>query len=110
MSRGQLDCKRRGSMSTHNAQHMNNWWAQGDTPVHADSHVTYLVDAHSTLLTMFRHFLIAGTYIYIAAWGMTPQMKLVRGPDQRAGPDGSPQQEALLAQLRTEGLQEADID
>jgi len=97
-------------MSTHNAQHMNNWWAQGDTPVHADSHVTYLVDAHSAFLSMCRHFLMARKYIYIAAWGLTPLMELVRGADQRAGPDGSPEQEALLAELRTEGLQEAEID
>ncbi len=97
-------------MSTTNEQHMNNWWAEGDTPVRADSHVTYLVDAHSTFLTMCRHFLMARKYIYIAAWGMTPLMELVRGIDQRAGVDGSPEQEALLAELREEGLQEAEID
>ncbi len=89
---------------------MKNWWAEGDTPVHADSQVTYLVDAHSTFLTMCRHFLMARKYIYIAAWGITPMMALVRGTDQRAGPDGSPEQEALLAELRAEGLQEAEID
>ncbi len=89
---------------------MNNWWAVGDTPVHADSQVAYLVDAHSTFLTMCRHFLMARKYIYIAGWGMTPLMELVRGTDQRAGPDGSPEQEALLAELREEGLQEAEID
>jgi phosphatidylserine/phosphatidylglycerophosphate/cardiolipin synthase-like enzyme len=97
-------------MSATNEQQLKNWWAEGDTPVHADSHLTYLVDAHSTFLTMCRHFLMARTYIYIAAWGMTPLMELVRGTDQRAGPDGSPQQEALLAELREEGLQEAEID
>jgi len=97
-------------MSTNNAQHMKNWWADGDTPVHADSRVAYLVDAHSTFLTMCRQFLMARKYIYIAAWGMTPLMELVRGTDQRAGPDGSPEQEALLAELREEGLQEAEID
>ena len=89
---------------------MQNWWAEGDTPVHADSQVAYLVDAHSTFLTMCRHFLMARKYIYIAAWGMTPLMELVRGTDQRAGPDGSPQQEALLAELREEGLQQPEID
>ena len=97
-------------MSAHNEQPVNNWWAEGDTPVHADSHVTYLVDAHSAFLSMCRHFLMARKYIYIAAWGLTPLMELVRGADQRAGPDGSPEQEALLAELRTEGLQEAEID
>ena len=97
-------------MSANNEQPLQNWWAEGYTPVHADSQVTYLVDAHSTFLTMSRHFLMARKYIYIAAWGMTPLMELVRGTDQRAGPDGSPEQEALLAELRAEGLQEPEID
>jgi phosphatidylserine/phosphatidylglycerophosphate/cardiolipin synthase-like enzyme len=97
-------------MSANNEQQLKNWWAEGDTPVHADSQVAYLVDAHSTFLTMCRHFLMARTYIYIAAWGITPLMELVRGTDQRAGPDGSPQQEALLAELREEGLQEPEIN
>jgi phosphatidylserine/phosphatidylglycerophosphate/cardiolipin synthase-like enzyme len=97
-------------MSTINEQLSNNWWAIGDTPVHADSRLTYFVDAHSTLLSMCRHFLMARKYIYIAAWGLTPLMKLVRGIDHRAGPDGSPEQEALLSELRTEGLQETEID
>lgn len=92
------------------APQIKNWWAAGDAPVRADSHVSYLVDAHASLLTMCRRFLMARKYIYIAAWGMTPQMQLVRGPDQRAGPDGSPEQEALLAELRREGLQQEDID
>jgi phosphatidylserine/phosphatidylglycerophosphate/cardiolipin synthase-like enzyme len=96
-------------MSAQHEQPLTNWWADGDTPVHADSRVSYLVDAHSTFLSMCRHFLMARNYIYIAAWGMTPLMKLVRGTDQRAGPDGSPEQEALKAELREEGLQEPEI-
>ncbi|MGZ3630445.1 MAG: hypothetical protein ACXVDN_22665, partial [Ktedonobacteraceae bacterium] len=86
-------------MSATHEQQLKNWWAEGDTPVHADSQVVYLVDAHSTFLTMCRQFLMARKYIYISAWGMTPLMELVRGTDQRAGPDGSPEQEALLAEL-----------
>jgi phosphatidylserine/phosphatidylglycerophosphate/cardiolipin synthase-like enzyme len=97
-------------MSATTVQHVTSWWAEGDTPVHADSRVAYLVDAHSTFLTLCRHFLMAQRYIYIAAWGMTPLMKLVRGRDQRAGSDGSPEQEALLAELRSEGLQQEEID
>jgi phosphatidylserine/phosphatidylglycerophosphate/cardiolipin synthase-like enzyme len=89
---------------------MSNWWAERDTPVRADSHVRYCVDARSTLFTMCCHFLIARNYIYLASWGMTPTMKLVRGTDHRAGPDGSPEQEALLDELRAEGLGEAEID
>src|SRR6266481_3496316 len=97
-------------MSASIEQQMHNWWAEGDTPVHNDSHVSYLVDARSTLLSMCCHFLMARKYIYVTCWGITPLMKLVRGRDHRAGPDGSSEQEALLAELRAEGLQEAEID
>jgi phosphatidylserine/phosphatidylglycerophosphate/cardiolipin synthase-like enzyme len=97
-------------MSTSNEQQIKSWWAEGDAPVRNDSRVSYLVDARSTLLTMCRHFLMAREYIYIACWGITPPMKLVRGRDHRAGPDGSSEQETLLAELRAEGLEEAEID
>lgn len=97
-------------MSATHEQQMNNWWAEGDTPVRADSRITYLVDGRTTMLTMCRHFLMARNYIYLANWGMSPTMELVRGKDQRAGPDGSPEQEALLAELRAEGLQQPEID
>jgi phosphatidylserine/phosphatidylglycerophosphate/cardiolipin synthase-like enzyme len=86
-----------------------NWWAEGDTPVHADSRVSSLVDGRSTLFALCRHFLMANRYIYIANWGITPQMELVRGKDQRAGPDGSPEQDALVALLRAAGLDEDKI-
>jgi phosphatidylserine/phosphatidylglycerophosphate/cardiolipin synthase-like enzyme len=59
---------------------------------------------------MCRHFLMAHKYIYMAVWGITPLMELVRGTDQRAGPDGSPEQEELMAELREEGLGEPEID
>jgi phosphatidylserine/phosphatidylglycerophosphate/cardiolipin synthase-like enzyme len=88
---------------------INNWWAEGDTPVRADSHVSYLIDGRTTLLTMCLHFLMAQKYIYLANWGITPTMELVRGKDQRAGPDGSPDQQSLVAELRAEGLQEPEI-
>jgi phosphatidylserine/phosphatidylglycerophosphate/cardiolipin synthase-like enzyme len=97
-------------MSASTEQQMNNWWAEGDTPVRADSHVRYCVDARSTLFTICCRFLMARKYIYLASWGLTPRMRLVRGTDHRAGPDGSPEQEALLAELRAEGLGEAEID
>ena len=86
-----------------------NWWAEGDTPVHDDSRITYFVDRRSVMLTMCLHFLRAQKYIYLANWGLTPPMEIVRGKDQRAGADGSAEQEALLAQLRVAGLQEDDI-
>ncbi len=89
---------------------MNNWWIEGDTSVRADSRVLYCIDARATLLTMCHRFLAARSYIYLAGWGMAPQMRLVRGTDHRAGPDGSPEQEALLDELRAQGLGEAEID
>lgn len=88
---------------------MKNWWAEGDTPVRDDSRVAYLVDGRSFMLTLCLHFLRARKYIYLANWGLTPLMEIVRGQDQRAGPDGSPEQEALVARLRAAGLEEADI-
>jgi phosphatidylserine/phosphatidylglycerophosphate/cardiolipin synthase-like enzyme len=97
-------------LSASNEQQVNTWWAEGDTPVRANSHVMYCIDARSTLLTMCRRFLTARRYIYLAGWGMTPQLKLVRGTDHRAGSDGSPEQEALLAELGAQGLGGAEID
>lgn len=97
-------------MSINNEPTMLNWWASGDTPVRTDSRVTYLIDGRSTMLTMCHHFLKARRYVYIATWGMTPDLELVRGKDHYAGPGGSPEQEALLTELRAEGLQEADIE
>ncbi len=87
-----------------------NWWAEGDTPVRNDSCVTYFVDGRMTMFWMCIHFLKARRYIYLANWGMTPGMELVRGTDHRAGPDGSPEQERLIEELRAYGLDEAAID
>ncbi|GAC1384377.1 MAG: phospholipase D-like domain-containing protein [Ktedonobacteraceae bacterium] len=86
-----------------------NWWAEGDLPVCSDSHVTYLVDGRTMMLTLCRRILSARAYLYLAYWGFTATMELVRGSDHRAGPDGSAEQEALLADLRADGLQDDDI-
>lgn len=96
-------------MSTIDEQYQLNWWAEGDTPIHHDSRVTYFIDGRMTMLSMCYHFLKARQYIYLANWGMTPGLEIVRGSDHRAGPDGSPEQEQLLAELRANGLQDADI-
>src|SRR5260370_38407970 len=96
-------------MSASNEQQGNNWWAEDDTPVQAHSHVSYRVDARSALLTMCRHFLMAQKYIYVAGWGMTPPIKLVRGKGHLTGPDGSPGKWALLAEFSREGITEAVI-
>lgn len=90
-------------------QRAKNWWAAGDTPVRTDSRVTYLVDGRTAILEMCIHFIKAQKYIYLANWGLTASMLMVRGNDHRAGPDGSSEQEALLSRLRIAGLQEADI-
>jgi phosphatidylserine/phosphatidylglycerophosphate/cardiolipin synthase-like enzyme len=87
-----------------------DWWARGDTPVHRDSRVTYFVDGRIVMLSMCQHYLRARDYIYLANWGMTPKIELVRGSDHIAGPDGSPEQERLMAELRAYDLSEADID
>jgi len=97
-------------MSISDEARVANWWASGDTPVRRDSRVTYFVDGRMVMLMMCRHFLRARRYIYLANWGVTPGIELVRGSDHRAGPDGSPEQQALLAGLRAEGLSEAEIE
>ncbi|HET9919350.1 MAG TPA: hypothetical protein VFQ30_05880, partial [Ktedonobacteraceae bacterium] len=96
-------------MPAPNEPMITNWWAEGDTPVHTDSRVAYYVEGRLFMLALCRHLLRARQYIYLANWGMTPGTKLVRGPDHIAGPDGSPEQAALIAKLQAEGLQEQDI-
>ncbi len=91
------------------AQRNWSWWAEGDLPVRTDSHVIALVDGRHTLWTMCLHFLTARTSIYLANWGIAADMHLVRGPDHRAGPDGSPEQNILLAELQAAGLSAEDI-
>jgi phosphatidylserine/phosphatidylglycerophosphate/cardiolipin synthase-like enzyme len=86
-----------------------DWWADGDSPVHTDARIAYYVDGRMFLQAFCRHLLLAQQYIYLANWGMTATMTLVRGTDWRAGPDGSPEQEALIAKLRAEGLAEPEI-
>ena len=97
-------------MSTIEEQYQKNWWAAGDTPVRHDSRVTYFIDGRMAMLSMCYHYLKAQQYIYLANWGMTPGLEIVRGNDHRAGPDGSSEQEKLLATLRANGLQDADIE
>jgi phosphatidylserine/phosphatidylglycerophosphate/cardiolipin synthase-like enzyme len=89
---------------------MKKWWAEGDIAVHTNSRAAYFVDGRSAMLTFCLHFLKAHKYIYIASWGLSPDLELVRGNDHRAGPDGSPEQDTLVAGLRARGLEQADID
>lgn len=96
-------------MSMTNEPQALDWWARGDTPVRAHTRVTYLIDGRTTMLTMCRHFLMARNYIYLANWGITPTIRLVRGRDHRPRPDGSPQQQELLNELRAAGMSEEAI-
>ena len=59
--------------------------------------------------TMCLHFLKARRSIHLANWGITPSIHLVRGSDHRAGPDGSPEQNALIEELEAAGLSAEDI-
>src|SRR5579883_2797383 len=97
------------SQESHDIQD-NNWWAHGDMPVRNNSYVTYLIDGRQAMWTICRHCIKARSYIYLANWGLTAGMELIRGSDHRAGPDGSPEQEALINGLRAEGFSEADIE
>src|SRR3954447_6647393 len=46
-------------MSSLNEQLAKDWWAEGDTPVRNDSHVTYFVDGRIAMFSMCLHFLRA---------------------------------------------------
>ncbi len=93
---------------TDTTQHVQElqWWAEGDAPVRTDSRVSYLIDGRSALLMMCRHFIKARHLIYLAGWGLTPTMELVRGSD-RSGLPG--QEQMLLQELREEGFSEQDV-
>ncbi|WIG59914.1 MAG: Cardiolipin synthetase [Ktedonobacterales bacterium] len=80
------------------------WWAYGDTPVRVAESLTPLVDGRATMLALCAAFLAAKERIWLADWDLHARLLMVRGRDQRAGPDGSPEQEALLARLRAAGL------
>src|SRR5438309_12107641 len=82
-----------GNMSSPNEQLAKDWWAEGGTPVHNDSHVTYFVDGRIAMFSMCLHFLRAYKYIYLANCGMTPEMELVRWPGYWGGPDGGAEQQ-----------------
>ena len=88
---------------------LENWSAAGDMPVHSAPHATFLVDGRMTMLKMCCAFLSAKRSIHITAWGLSPDLLLVRGKHKRAGDDGSPEQEELLAWLRTQGLSADDL-
>jgi phosphatidylserine/phosphatidylglycerophosphate/cardiolipin synthase-like enzyme len=90
-------------------QKQTDWWVQGDFPVRRDSRVAFLIDGRHTMQQMCLRYLTAKKSIYLANWGLSPNMVLVRGSDQQEGPEGSAEQEALVEHLRARGLTEQDI-
>ncbi|HZS75922.1 MAG TPA: phospholipase D family protein [Ktedonobacteraceae bacterium] len=81
-----------------------SWWTTGDMPVRHVPRVAFLIDGRMTMLEMCCAFLCARRSIHIAAWGMSPEMLLVRGKHKQVGPPGSPEQRELVDWLRSKGL------
>jgi hypothetical protein len=78
----------------------DHWWATGDMPVQNVPSLAFLIDGRMTMLEMCLSFLGARHSIYITAFGLSPELLLVRGKHKCAGPTGSSEQEELHAWLR----------
>ena len=87
----------------------DEWWVREDAPVRVTETVAPLADGRAAMLAMCVAFLTAQKSIWLADWSLTTTIRLVRGKDQRAGPDGSPEQYALIDRLREAGLDRAAI-
>jgi len=85
------------------------WWVEGDFPVRQGVAAHPLVDGRAAMLAMCRAFLSAQRSILLAAWDIRADLEMVRGEDAHVGPDGSPEQNELIASLRQEGLSEEAI-
>jgi len=85
------------------------WWTTGDFPARAGCRVEPLIDGRGAMLAMCRAFLSAQRFILLAGWDLDVSLPLVRGADARLGSDESPAQQALLASLRREGLDDDAI-
>jgi phosphatidylserine/phosphatidylglycerophosphate/cardiolipin synthase-like enzyme len=85
------------------------WWAHGDTDVQIADVLTPLVDGRAAMLAMCVAFLTAKESIWLAEWSLHAKLRMVRGHDQRAGKDGSPEQTALIERLRAAGLDDDAI-
>ncbi len=95
---------------SHSATEPQTWWAREDAPVRNATRAAFLIDGRMTMLEMCVHFLLAREYIHIAAWGLSPELLLVRGKHHQAGEAGSSEQEELLTWLRAKGLEKQDLD
>ncbi len=87
----------------------DGWWATGEMPVRNASRLAFLIDGRMTMLEMCLSFLRARNSIYITAWGLSPELLLVRGKHKCAGSTGSQEQEELLTWLRARGLAEDEL-
>ena len=87
----------------------DHWWASGDMPVRVVPRLAFLIDGRMTMLEMCIAFLRARHSIHITAWGISPELLLVRGNHKCAGSNGSPEQEELLTWLRAKGLSEEEL-
>ena len=83
--------------------------AVGDFTAHPLAMAVPLIDGQAAMLAMCVAFLQARTSIWIADWSIYARLRLVRGQDQRAGPDGSDEQYTLLDRLRAVGLDQDAI-
>lgn len=86
------------------------WWVTGDMPPRDVPRMAFLIDGRMTMLEMCLAFLCARQSIYITAWGLSPEILLVRGKHKCAGSIDTPEQEELLAWLRAKGLTEEEQD
>lgn len=87
----------------------DHWWASGDMPVRSVPRLAFLIDGRMTMLEMCIAFLRARHSIHITAWGISPELLLVRGNHKCAGSNGSPEQEELLTWLHAKGLSEEEL-
>lgn len=85
------------------------WWASGDMPPRDGCRVHPLVDGREAMHAMCIAFLRAEKFILLAGWDIQANLQMVRGEDARAGEDGSSEQQRLIQQLQTVGLNEEAI-
>src|SRR5690348_7807591 len=68
------------------------WWAgddrwfPADTPPRHGNHLTPLVDGEEAMWAMYEAMEGAQESIYIAAWFLTPELRLIRPPDDPVDP------------------------
>src|SRR5690242_6250985 len=86
-----------------------SWWVAGDMPLRDGCRVQPLVDGREAMHAMCIAFLRAQRFILLAGWDIQANLLMVRGEDARAGADGSPEQERLIAQLRAVGLDDVAV-